>query len=458
MTKEISVPLSQAHPSSLKIDLGDGLVLRRSSRQDAEALAEFNARIQTDEGPDHPDERVWAWTYDLLANPHPTFNDTDFTVVEDQNSGKIVSAMNLIPQTWTYAGIEFKMGRPELVGTLPEYRNRGLVRKQFEVIHRWSKENGDQVQGITGIPYYYRQFGYEMAMNLGGGRGGFPTYIPRLKEGEEEPFNIRNADITDIPFLTKLYEAGCKRSLVACRWDEAAWRYELIGKSEKNVNRLVVKVIEKRDGPACGYFAHAFFSWGDMMAAQKYEILPEYSWPEVTPSVIRNLEKAYLDLQPDDGEKKLLGVFVFWLGEDHPVYHIMPERLPRVRRSYAWYLRVADVAGFLTLIKPVLEQRLADSAMAGFTGEIKLTFYKDGIRLVIERGKLATIEAWNPTPVGNSGEAGFPPNTFLQLLFGYRTMDMLKNNFADCWTTRDEVHTVLDALFPRQPSDVWPIS
>src|SRR5512135_1012049 len=123
-----------------------------------------------------------------MSGKHPTFGVGDFTIVENSQTGEIVSALNLIPQTWTYAGIPFKVGRPELVGTLPEYRNRGLVRKQFEVIHQWSKENGDMLLGITGIPYYYRLFGYEMAMNLGGGRAGFPTHIPRLDEGEGEPY------------------------------------------------------------------------------------------------------------------------------------------------------------------------------------------------------------------------------------------------------------------------------
>ena len=452
------MPTNQGRISPLQIDLGDGLVLRRSTRQDAEALSDFNARIQSDEGPDQPDHRVWEWTYDLLANPHPTFNASDFTIVEEQKSGKIISAMNLIPQTWTYAGVPFKVGRPELVGTLPEFRNRGLVRKQFEIVHRWSKENGDQLQAITGIPYYYRLFDYEMAMNLGGGRAGFPTHIPRLKDGELEPFRFRVASVADIPILSQLYETGCERSLVACVWDEDAWCYELTGKSEKNVNRVVVRVIESQDEKACGFITHSFFSWGDMMAVQKYEILPDYSWRDVTPSVMRYLEDIYEQLQPEHGEKKPFGAFGFWLGEDHPVYHVMPDKLPRVRKPYAWYLRVPDVVGFLKLISPVLEQRLAGSAMRGYTGEVKLTFYKDGIHLVIDKGKLTTIKEWKPTPVGNSGQAGFPPHTFLQLMFGYRSMDMLKTSFADCWTQKDEIQLLMDALFPQQPSDVWPIS
>ena len=137
-------------------DLGYGLVLRRSTIEDAEALATFNAWVHSDEGPDHPDEKVAAWTRDLMSGRHPTHDPDDFTIVEETGTGRIVSAMNLISQTWAYEGIPFGVGRPELVGTLPEYRKRGLVRLQFEEIHQWSAERGELVQAITGIPYYYR--------------------------------------------------------------------------------------------------------------------------------------------------------------------------------------------------------------------------------------------------------------------------------------------------------------
>jgi len=456
--EENTMTTSPAPTSHLPIDLGSGLILRRSNPQDAQALSDFNARIHSDEGIDKPDERVWAWTYDLLAKPHPTFKPDSFTIVEDVGKGQIVSSMNLIPQVWTYAGIPFKVGRPELVGTLPEYRNRGLVHQQFNLVHQWSAKNGDLLEAITGIPYYYRLFGYEMAMNLGGGRSGYLANIPRLKEGEQEPYFIRPAVEADIPFISELYELGCKRSLVACMWDEELWRYELSGKSEKNVNRGVVRLIETRDGRPCGYILHDPFSWGGWMTLKGYELIPGFPWLEVTPTVIRFLEQLYEQLLPEHGEKKPFVGFGFVLGEDHPAYHVMPDRMPRIRRPYAWYLRLADVPGFLRLIKPVLEQRLTTSPMAGYSGEVKITFYRDGVRMVLDKGRLVAIEAWRPTPVGHAGEAAFPPYTFLQLLFGYRNMDMLKAGFADCWTDRDEFQSLLDALFPRQPSNVWPIA
>jgi len=105
--------------TNLLRNLGDGLVLRRATRDDSAALADFNARIHSDVGWDQPDEHVAAWTHDLLERPHPTFAPGDFTLVEDTCAHRIVSSCNLISQTWTYSGVPFAVGRPELVGTLP---------------------------------------------------------------------------------------------------------------------------------------------------------------------------------------------------------------------------------------------------------------------------------------------------------------------------------------------------
>ena len=124
-------------------------------------------------------------------------------VVEDQRRGKIVSSLNLISQTWTYGGMPFGVGRVELVGTDPSYRRRGLVRAQFEIVHRWSQERGELAQMITGIPYYYRQFGYEMALDLGGGRVGYAPQIPELAAGGTEPYRVRPAVEADLPFIAK---------------------------------------------------------------------------------------------------------------------------------------------------------------------------------------------------------------------------------------------------------------
>ena len=85
------------------------------------------------------------------------------------------------------------MGRPELVGTDPDYRRQGLIRAQFEVLHQWSAERGELALGITGIPWYYRQFGYEMCLLRGGGRAGYRPQAPTLPAGAAEPYQVRPA-------------------------------------------------------------------------------------------------------------------------------------------------------------------------------------------------------------------------------------------------------------------------
>jgi len=437
-------------------DLGDGLVLRRANPTDVEELTAFNGVIHGDNEPDA--RRVAAWTRDLFEKPHPTYNVEDFTIVEDTHTGKIVSSLNLISQTWSYGGIEFGVGRPELVGTHPDYRNRGLVRAQFEVVHQWSAERGELVQAITGIPYYYRLFGYEMAVNLDGGRAGYPMHIPRLKDDEKESYAIRLAEPADIPFMMELYERGVKRSLLACQRYEPIWRYELEGKSAENVNRLELYIVEDLAGQPLAFFGTPPFAWGDMQAAQIYEVKPGISWLAVTPSVIRFLEKLQAEHSTGQENAKPFGAFGFWLGEDHPVYHVIPHRLPYTRKSYAWYLRVPDLPAFMRKIAPVLEQRLETSYLPGYTGEIRLTFYNGGLRLTFENGRLAVAENYRPTPVGHEGDSAFPELTFLQLLFGYRSLDELRAAFPDIWTWKDDAYVLLNTLFPRQPSHIWPVS
>ncbi len=438
-------------------DLGDGLLVRRASRADAEELSGFDAMVHGNMQENIPDERVRVWVQDLLTRPHPTFAPGDFTVVEDTASGKIVSSLNLISQTWTYEGIPFGVGRPELVGTLPGYRDRGLVRAQFDVIHAWSTERGELVQAITGIPYYYRLFGYEMGLDLSGGRSGFTPQVPRLAEGQEEPFLIRPAVENDLGWLAALYEQGCRRSLVSCVWDDALLRYELSGKSSENVCRYELRVIETPQGEAVGFLAHPPYRWGAMLAATTYELKIGISWADVTPSVIRYLMAAGANYKAEYGSEPCSS-FGFYLGLDHPVYHVIPGRLPRVRPPYAWYVRVPDLPAFIRRISPVLDRRLAESYFVGYSGEFKLTFYRDGLRLLFDKGHLAVVERWQPTPQGHSGDAAFPNLTFLQLLFGYRSLEELRYAYADCSADSDQIAGLLGVLFPKKPSCVWPVS
>ncbi|MGD2207689.1 MAG: GNAT family N-acetyltransferase, partial [Anaerolineae bacterium] len=387
-------------------DLGDGLILRRSTPEDTEALVAFHGDLHREAGAEEPEEYVAAWTRDLMSGGHPTFGLGDFTIVKDTRSGAIVSSLCLISQTWSYEGIPFGVGRPELVGTRPDYRRRGLVRAQFEVIHEWSAERGEQVQAITGIPYYYRQFDYEMAMTLGGARLGYKPQVPKLEEDETEPYSLRPAVEADLPFLAEVYTHGAQRYPVACARDQTLWRYELSGKSEKNVNRRDLVVIETPDGEPVGFLAHSVRLRRNRIGAVVYELRPGVSWLAVTPSVVRYLWALGEEWAAGDPEQEMQTIY-FSLGAEHPAYEIARDRLPHVRPPYAWYLRVPDLPGFVRCIAPALERRLAQSPLVGHSGELHISFYRSGLRLVFDAGHLTKVEPWQPT-VEKGGDAAFP--------------------------------------------------
>jgi len=437
-------------------DLGEGLILRRSTPADTEALVAFHSDVHRDPGMEEPEKFVGAWVQDLMTRPHPTFSPGDFTVVENTRTGKIVSSLCLISQTWSYGSVPFGVGRPELVGTDPDYRNRGLIRAQFEVIHSWSAERGEMVQAITGIPWYYRQFGYEMAMTLGGARISYRPQMPKLRDDELEPYHLRPATEADLSFIASIYEQAASRYPVACGRDEALWRYELAGRSTLNVNRHDLCIVETAAAQEVGMVVLSTRLWRNRVGVAAYELAPGISWTDVTPSVVRHLWALGDSWAAQDPEQEMERL-IFWLGADHPVYRVFHEGLPQTLKPYAWYLRVPDLPGFLQHVAPVLEERIAGSLLPGYSGKLKMSFYRTGLRLVFERGTLAGVEPWQPTP-DDGGDAAFPDLTFLQLLFGYRSLEELQHAFVDCWTGNDEARVLLETLFPKRPSDVWPVS
>ena len=447
-------------------DLGDGLVLRASTAADAEALAAFVGDVLRAQDSDEPSRPLAAWTRDLHDGRHPSFRPGDCTIVAEAATGAIVSCLHLVSQTWTYGGVPVAVGQPELIGTRTERRGRRLVRAQFDVVHGWSAERGHRMQVINGIPWFYRQFGYEMAIERGGG--------PRVPRDAITPlpappagWTVRPATPDDAVFLAAAYAAGAARSLVSVPRDVSHWRYELSGRDRESAQRRVVLVLE-RDGQPMGYVAHGLelFSSGSLVVMQ-FEVMPGASWREAWLAALRPLLDSGDALVADTPGARCTGLSFWLLGREHP--HYQDFRFPIWEDHYAYYARVPDVAAFLRAVTPALERRLAASACAGHTGTLTLGFYRSGVRLAFERGKVTALESWQPDIAVRGLEFGrpstdarrplamFPDLTFLQLLFGFRSLAEIESAFPDCIVRTNDARALLDALFPRAPSDIWPL-
>jgi hypothetical protein len=436
-------------------ELGDGLVARWATPADTERIIAFNGLVFRNAAEDPPSRGVMAQTRDWLSGRHPLVGVEDFAIVEDTARGALVASTCLTRQTWQYDGVRFDVGRPELVATDPDYRNRGLVRAIFDLIHARSAALGQVAQAITGIPYFYRQFGYEYALDLDAGRRAYLATIPDAEEGKPEPYRLRPATEADLPFIMALYDRRRAPYLLSTAVPEDFWRSTFGAPRDDYNMQWCLQVIVDAAGPADaprGYVQHGSKRWGPELVVWDVAVEDGLSLHAVALPVLRTLRDLGAATPPGQSDRPYSGLALM-LGREHPFYAAIGEEVaPGVHSPYAWYVRIPDLPGFLRLIAPVLERRLATSAFAGHTGELRLDFYRGGLRLTLRDGGLAGIEPWRRPAWGERQNAGFPPLVFLQLLLGWRSLAELDATYPDVLASDAEARALLDTLFPKRPS------
>lgn len=437
---------TQSTRSPILRDMGDGIIIRRATEADGASLVALETDVF--------DARAASDVRAVIDGDWPISKCDQFLIAEDTTTGQLVSSLSLLDKSCTYEGIPFGVGVVEWVLTRPEYRRKGLIRAQMDLVHQWSEARGDLMQIISGIPNYYRQFGYDMALELDTSRIGFTPYVPKLKDGETEPYRMRPATDDDIPFIVEVAAYARQRYAITNIEQPAYWAGMIRRGQSADPWRHVVTIIETPEGEAIGYLVHfGFIRREHQLLVEHFELRPGVSWLAVALPVTRYLCATGEEYAQREG--KTFGTFNYWLGTNHPIYEVLHDLLPQQLPPYAWYVRIPDLLGFMRHIAPALEARLAQSVVVGHTGDLKLSFYRSGVRLVFEQGKLTTIEPWMPQPgEGNGGDAAFPELTFFQLLLGYRTLEEMEA-IPDCLHEGDGARALLHALFPRRVSDVW---
>ena len=447
--------------------LGNGLVRRWSTPADVEKIALCTGTVFRHRADEPPNEAVANECRVMLSPGFPLMGPGDFAVVEDTSLPErpVVACLCCWSHRWNLGGVSFGVGRPEIVATLPAYRKRGLIRALFEMFHARSAARSEMVQAITGIEYYYRQFGYEYALDLGGRRTFAIDRVAPLPDGGVEPYTLRPATVDDVPHIQALYARLCRRSLVHAEATEADWRYYITAWDEPVVRsqapervglayRLLMVV--DREGHVCGFTTTASRRRTNKYAIFDLELYPGLNWQAAMPSLLRAFCAIARDLRPMVPDAPPFSELILALGRSHPAYEVLDEKLhAEAEKVYAWYVRVPDVPGFLRHIAPVLEQRLADSILSGYTGELKLQLYRSGLRLQFEHGELAAVEPWAADEFEDDAALNCPPLLFLQLLFGYRSIGDLAEIYPDVWVKDGATRLVLDTLFPKQQSIVW---
>ena len=362
-----------------------------------------------------------------LLNYHPEMTLDDFWIVESHAAREIVSTTCLIPWHLRFAGLHLRAAQLEMVLTHPDYRSRGLVRKQIARYEQAASERGYDLNIIWGIPYYYRQFGYSYTIE-GGTVESLPVWqIPADGIGVDPSIRLRPVGVADIPMLTELYDCTSDALDLSTRRTPDYWRYLI------ETARHPVEIVERAEaGDALGYAV--------IQRSQKMLTVLENALPDAETAL------ALLQLLKPDAVE----IRISW-PVNTPLATLACQLGSRTVPGGQWLVRIPDMASFLRKMGPLFEQRLAASDWHGLSAQITINLFRQAMGLHFEKGRLIAVDALGFVDASMGADGGhlcIPPDAFLRLIFGHRCLDELFDAWPDI-TVKAEARALINTLFPR---------
>jgi predicted acetyltransferase len=369
-----------------------------------------------------PDEDVVAIVR-RFAEHHPEMTDTDYFMVKQGDEA--VAGLVLIPQRWSIDGVEIKVAEMGCVGTVPEHRRKGvqwILNNEFD---EYAKSKGYDMCVLAGIPYFYRQFGYQYAVEL-----DYETTIEPEKLPMETHLVSRGFKEEDMLEVQSLLEHIQSRYLVHSIRTPAIWKMQ---QETGTYGAEPFKAMAVLDGEKLvGYYRW----WAEERLFNIKELaLKDEAYLEDIAACIRKeamkqgAEKIKTKLSHEDAFSKYL-----------------IERGAMKNKPYGWQIKLLDPRSFLEKLGPVFEKRVAESEFNGLTKELHMNFWKYKIKLGFKEGKLVSVEHVSEA----KRVLGMNPYASIQLFLGFRSREDLDYAYPDFYI-RGRNEALIDVLFPRKP-------
>ena len=354
---------------------------------------------------------------------HPEMSDENYFMV--MHGKEAVAALVLIPQRWVIDGVELKVAEMGCVGTVPEYRNKGLQRILNDEFDTYALEHGYDLCVLAGIPYFYRQFGYQYAVELDYASEIDVDKLPRGKALKARPFSE-----TDKQAAQEFLERSQEKYLVRSIRTESIWQMQM-ETGTYGAEPFKALLITSGDEPV------AYYRW---WTEEKALIIRELamksdSYAEEVASLIRS-----------EAEKQGLEKIKTKLSHEDAFSKYLIEKGAKINKPYGWQVKIMNPEGFLRKLAPAMEKRIAGSEFKGLTKTLKMNFWKYAYEVSFEEGKLVNI-----TKITEAGRIlGMNPYASIQLFLGYRSRKDLEYAYPDFYV-RDGLDELIDVLFPRKP-------
>jgi len=218
------------------------------TQEDVDRVIRFNEIVWGEEENEENGKIVGEMVRGLITQ-HPYTSFDDFFFVENEKSGELVSFLCLVPLKWKYGDVNLKVATVECVGTLKPYRRRGFIKALMEKYEERLREGEYDLSVVWGIPYFYRQFGYEDALSY---REECILRFDQISDQKRANITIRPMTIQDIPSAPRLLDQSLKKFFVHTIRDESIWLYQ--ERRKMSTEYLIESFVVESNGAVSGYF------------------------------------------------------------------------------------------------------------------------------------------------------------------------------------------------------------
>lgn len=403
--------------------LEGGLIIKACATTDEiERVAALNGEIHGREA----GEAVRRW----LLDGHPQLEPDGWLFVEDETSGEIAATLSLMPLTWRYGPVSLPVAELGFVATHPAYRRRGLQRALSATFDRIAVANNFSLAAIEGIPYFYRQFGYDYALPLVPD-SRFNLDVAQIPAGLSSDYLLRPASSADIPQLQMLYREQVADLVITTERSEAMWRHYLTLSPGPPFGMLLSLI--SHGERVIGYLALARSGWVNRLNVM--ELALDRDQEDAILAALRFARvRAEADGHPSIGLQ---------LPAAHPASQWARALGVKEEGVYGWQMKVLDPVRFLNAIARALEGRLLGSELDGFCGDLNFELYLAKVGLRFEDGR---VRALSLDPEADT-DVSIPPFAATQLWLGWRSFAELDDWHKDV-RADDQSRPLLDLLFP----------
>ena len=400
-------------------------------------------------------EEVGAFA-ETISSSFPGMKNGRWFIAEEE-TGEIASAFALIPWTWEMAGLRLKVAEMGIVGTGEGHRNRGLLRLLYREFDATLAEEGFDLAVVQGIPGFYRRFGYYYSIPLEP-HIDIPLHLvpDPTGDGDGEAYDFRLAGTEDAPFVVMEDERYRRSNFLSAFRDERIWKYLLTFSPKIGCgSEFWIMEGRKTDGKTDERYYFRISRQGFGAGLIVSEISESISDDGLTSLF------AFCKKKCAERDKPFIRLN---LAIESTAAKTAISFGASVGRPYAWQIKIPDRRRFLTKIAPILEARLKESSLAGFTGTLRLDLYCEQIDLIWSDGKLESVTSGGENECENT--LFVPEDLFAPLVLGHRTWQELQYTRPDIFpammyvgpgadSASDKTIRLIDALFPAESSWVY---